>query len=82
MANLANYRKQPLSNFNGQPSLKVPSSEVSSASTYVGKLLNSTPLSIDAHSPYTNLLPAQKFEIEKKATEIGSTHIDAIHHYF
>ena len=78
-------RKQPLPNFNGQLSLKVPSSEISSASTCIGKLLNSMPPSIDVHSrgPYTNLLPAQKFEIEKKATEIGSTHIDAIlHHSF
>ena len=47
----------------------------------VGKLLNSTAdsfgdgdkLNTNSRGPYTTLMPAQKFEIGKRATEVGST---------
>ena len=58
-------RKQSLPNPNGELSSKIPLSEIFSANRCIGKLLNSTPWSTDAHSrgPYTNLSPAQRFEI-------------------
>ena len=58
-------RKQPLPDPNGELSSKIPSSGISCASACVGKRLNSLPRSSDMHSrgPYTNLSPAQKFEI-------------------
>ena len=62
---LKSTHKQPLSDPNKELSLKISSSEISFTNTCVGKLLNSTPWSTDAHSrgPYTNLSQAQKFEI-------------------
>ena len=67
--------KPPLPNHNRELSLKIPLSEISSANACIGKLLNSIPGSDDAYSrgPYTNLSPAQKFEIGKKAAEIATT---------
>ena len=71
---LKTARKQPLPDPNGELSSKIPPSGISSANTCVGKLLNSMPPSSDAHrGPYAILSPAQKFEIGKKAAEIGTT---------
>ena len=71
---LKTARKQPLPDPNGELSSKIPPSGISSANMCVGKLLNSMPPSSDAHrGPYAILSPAQKFEIGKKAAEIGTT---------
>ena len=74
-------QKQPLPDPNGALSVKIPSSVISSANACVGKLLNSTADSFGfggkrnakSRVPYTILMPAQKFEIGKRAAEVGST---------
>ena len=80
-------RKQPLPHPNGALSVKIPCSAISSANACVGKLLNSTADSLgdgdkrntNSRDPYMILTPAQKFEIEKRAAEVGST--AAMHYY-
>ena len=67
-----------LLNPNGPLSLRVPSSGILSANACVSKLLESGTAS-DTHGSYTILDPAQRFEIGRKAAEIGTT--DAIRYY-
>ena len=71
-------QKQPLPDQNGALSL---SSAISYVNACVGKLLNSTADSFgdgdkrnaNSRGPYATLTPAQKFEIGKRAAEVGST---------
>ena len=74
-------RKQLLPDPNGALSVKIPCSAITSANACVGKLLNATANSLgdgdkrnaNLRGPYTILTPAQKFEIGKRAAEVGST---------
>jgi len=65
--------KQPLPNPNGLLCLRVPSSGISSVNACVSKLIESGCTALDTQGPYTILDPAQRFEISKKAAEIGTT---------
>ena len=69
--------KQPLPNPNGELSAKIPSSGISSANACVGKLLDGDGPRDERDSglrgPYKILTPAQKFDIGKRAAEIGTT---------
>ena len=69
--------KQPLPNLNGEPSAKIPSSGISSVNACVGKLLDEDGPRGERDSglrgPYKILTPAQKFDIGKRAAEIGTT---------
>ena len=77
---LKTTHKQPLPDPNGELSLKISLSGISSANACIGKLL---PQFSDTCSrgPYANLSPAQKFEIGKQAVEIETTHSNAIIHH-
>ena len=74
-------RKKPQPHPNGALSVKIPCSAITSANVCVGKLLNATANSLgdgdkrnaNSRGPYTILMPAQKFEIGKRAAEVGST---------
>ena len=80
-------QKQTLPDQNGALSIKIPSSAISYVNVCVGKLLNSMADSFgdgdkrntNSRGPYTILMPAQKFEIGKRAAEVGST--TAMRHY-
>jgi len=55
---------------------KIPSSVISSPNVCVGKLLNhltSDDGNKNSRGPYKILTPAQKFDIGKRAAEIGTT---------
>ena len=69
--------KQPLPNPNGELSAKIPSSGISSANACVGKLLDGNGPRDERDSglrcPYKILTSAQKFDIGKRAAEIGTT---------
>ena len=70
--------KQLLPNPNGELSAKIPSSGISSSNTCVGKLLHGDEPRDEQDSgrlrgPYKILTPAQKFNIGKRAAEIGTT---------
>lgn len=71
-------RKQPLPDPNGDLSSRIPSSGIASANASVSQLLDNVDgsSSIDSRGPrgpYNVLTPAQKYEIGKKAAEIGTT---------
>ena len=68
--------KQSLPDPNRELSKKIPSSGISSANACLGKLLDGDEKSgsrSDSRGPYTILTPAQKFNIRKRAAEIGDT---------
>ena len=72
--------RQQLPDPNGPLSLKVPSSGISAANLCVSKLLDKTSGDSNgecsvtgARGPYTVFTPAQKYEIGKRAAEIGTT---------
>ena len=69
--------RQHLPNPNGPLSVKVPSSGIAAANLHVSKLLDKTNPSVSngeagTQGPYTVLTPAQKYEIGKKAAEMGT----------
>ena len=69
--------KQALPDLNGELSAKIPSSSISSANACVGKLLDGNgprdKRDSGLRGPYKILTPAQKFDIGKRAAEIGTT---------
>ena len=70
--------RQYLPNPNGPLSVKVPSSGIAAANLHVSKLLDKTNASVSSgdagtRGPYTVFTPAQKYEIGKKAAEMGTT---------
>ena len=76
-------QKDSLPDPNGPLSQKIPSSGIASANACVRKLLvldsssnegeGSSAGSSTSRGPYTVLTPAQKFEIGKRAAEMGTT---------
>ena len=71
-------QKEHLPDPNGPLSQKIPSSRISSANACVGKLPafdseGTSSTTCQSQGPYTVLTPAQKFDIGKRAAEIGTT---------
>ena len=74
--------KQSLLDPNGDLSKKIPSLDISSANACLGKLLQNGGKKnsrSDSRGPYTAVTAAQKFDIGKRAAEIGTT--AAMHYY-
>jgi len=76
--------RQHLPNPNGPLSVKVPSSGIAAANLHVSKLLDKTNTSVSSgeagtRGPCAVFTPAQKYEIGKKAAEMGTT--SAMHYY-